>query len=145
MTGSGYGQQHYHNGSGNNNNSVHGNSTSTNTAAPYIPNATFTAPDQTYNTHASAAAGGGIGGNNNNTFPSSTTQPHPPNINAHEGYNPDFPSAPFSQPANQPPSSAGANWPPSDGLFDLNNVELFAGFDIPFWLDDEQYVPFLDG
>jgi hypothetical protein len=146
MAGSGYGQQHYHNDSGNTNNNVHGDPTSSaNTAASYIPNATFTAPDATYNTHASSA--GGIGGNNNNnTFPSSTTLPHPPNFNAHGGYNPDFPSAPFSQPANQPlSSSSAANWPPSDGLFDLNNVELFAGFDIPFWLDDEQYVPFLDG
>jgi hypothetical protein len=140
MTGSGYGQQHYRNGSGNNNNSVHGNPNSTNTGtAPYIPNASFAAPNEPYNIHASSA------GNTNNAFPSSTTLPHPPNINTHGGYNPDFPSAPFSQPTNQPPSSAGANWPPSDGLFDLNNVELFAGFDIPFWLDDEQYVPFLDG
>jgi hypothetical protein len=40
-------------------------------------------------------------------------------------------------------SQPAASWP-SDSLFDLNNVELFAGFDIPFWLDDEQYVSFLD-
>jgi hypothetical protein len=153
MAGSGYGQQHYHNGSGNGNNnnnaqqqSVVGDPSSTNTAAAsYIPNnASFTAPDETY------AGGGG-----SNAFPS--THPlHPSNINNnnanananinnHGGYNPDFPSAPFAQPANQLSSSGGANWPPSDGLFDLNNVELFAGFDIPFWLDDEQYVPFLDG
>lgn len=58
----------------------------------------------------------------------------------HGGYNPDFPSAPFFGQGSQP---AAAAWP-SDSLFDLNNVELFAGFDIPFWLDDEQYVPFLD-
>lgn len=146
MAGSGFGQQHYHNGSGNNNvqQTVIGDPNSTNTATSYIPNASFTAPGENYNSHASSA--GGIGGNNNNTFPSTAALPHPPNINTHGGYNPDFPSAPFSQPANQPSSSsAGANWPPSDGLFDLNNVELFAGFDIPFWLDDEQYVPFLDG
>lgn len=55
------------------------------------------------------------------------------------GYNPDFPSAPFFGQGAQP----AASWP-SDSLFDLNNVDLFAGFDIPFWLDDEQYVPFLD-
>lgn len=65
----------------------------------------------------------------------------------HGGYNPDFPSAPFfggGQSGGQPAAAGGAAWP-SDSLFDLNNVELFAGFDIPFWLDDEQYVPFLDG
>jgi hypothetical protein len=153
MAGSGFGQQHYHNGSGNGNNnnaqqqSVVGDPSSTNTAAAsYIPNnASFTAPDETY-----TSSGGGGG---SNAFPS--THPlHPSNINNanananinnHGGYNPDFPSAPFSQPGNQPSSTGGANWPPSDGLFDLNNVEFFAGFDIPFWLDDEQYVPFLDG
>lgn len=80
------------------------------------PTNTF-APDEPYG----SAAG----------LPSST-----PTTN-HGGYNPDFPSAPFAQPAT-------SSWPPSDSLFDLNNVELFAGFDIPFWLDDEQYVPFLD-
>jgi hypothetical protein len=66
-------------------------------------------------------------------FPPTATQP------SHGGYNPDFPSAPFFGQGSQP----AASWP-SDSLFDLNNVELFAGFDIPFWLDDEQYVPFLD-
>lgn len=144
MAGSSYGQQHYHIGSVNNNvqQSVIGDPTSASTAASYMPNnASFTGPDETYT---SLAAAGGT----SNAFPS--THPlHPSNINnttnTHGGYNPDFPSAPFSQPANQAPSSSGANWPPSDGLFDLNNVELFAGFDIPFWLDDEQYVPFLDG
>ena len=150
MAGSGYGQQQYHNGGRNNDNnniqqSVIGDPTSANTAS-YIPNnASFTGPDETYT---SSSAGGVGGSNNNNAFPSSHPL-HPSNINnntnTHGGYNPDFPSAPFSQPANQPSSTSGANWPPSDGLFDLNNVELFAGFDIPFWLDDEQYVPFLDG
>ncbi|KAL1586998.1 hypothetical protein WHR41_04121 [Cladosporium halotolerans] len=68
---------------------------------------------------------------------------------AHGGYNPDFPPGSFFGQAGgtqQPAAGVGASgaaWP-SDSLFDLNNVELFAGFDIPFWLDDEQYVPFLD-
>lgn len=70
---------------------------------------------------------------------------------AQGGYNPDFPSAPFFGQGAQPigagagagAAAGAANWP-GDSLFDLNNVELFAGFDIPFWLDDEQYVPFLD-
>lgn len=72
---------------------------------------------------------------------------------AQGGYNPDFPSAPFFGQGAQFAGASGAgvgtgaggaaSWP-SDSLFDLNNVELFAGFDIPFWLDDEQYVPFLD-
>jgi hypothetical protein len=57
------------------------------------------------------------------------------------GYNPDFPSAPFFGQGGAQPA---ASWPSDSSLFDLNNVELFAGFDIPFWLDDEQYVPFLD-
>lgn len=69
-------------------------------------------------------------------------QPFP--STGHSGYNPDFPSAPFfGQVAQQQQPAPGTTWP-SDSLFDLNNVELFAGFDIPFWLDDEQYVPFLD-
>lgn len=59
----------------------------------------------------------------------------------HGGYNPDFPSAPFFGQGGAQPA---ASWPADSSLFDLNNVELFAGFDIPFWLDDEQYVPFLD-
>jgi hypothetical protein len=145
MAGSGYSQQHYHNGGSNNivQQSVVGEPNSTNTAASYIPNASFTASDETY----TSSTAGGVGTNNNafsSTHPLHPTN-NPTNVNSHGGYNPDFPSAPFSQPANQPSSSSAANWPPSDGLFDLNNVELFAGFDIPFWLDDEQYVPFLDG
>lgn len=76
----------------------------------------------------------------NPNFPANT-QPSA----GHAGYNPDFPSAPFfGQAAAQPTSSSAAAPWQSDSLFDLNNVELFAGFDIPFWLDDEQYVPFLD-
>lgn len=157
MAGSGYGtQQHYHNGGSSNNNN---NSQQTPVGdQPYIPHATFAGPDDPYTSSSHLAAGNG-NGNGNNTFPSSTTLPPPPNtntninINNHGGYNPDFPSAPFSShqtAANQhlsanPSASSTTNWPPSDGLFDLNNVELFAGFDIPFWLDDEQYVPFLDG
>lgn len=31
----------------------------------------------------------------------------------------------------------------NDTLFDINNMELFEGFDIPFWLDDDQYSSFL--
>lgn len=114
---------------------LHGNSRSTphgqtyhnpqsdgSTAAAYMtPNSGYTAPaadDSVGAGFASAQAG---------------TQQN------HGGYNPDFPSAPFFGQGSQPASA----WP-SDSLFDLNNVELFAGFDIPFWLDDEQYVPFLD-
>jgi hypothetical protein len=88
------------------------------------PNSAFAAqaPDEAFST--------GVG----SSFPPTATQP------SHGGYNPEFPSAPFFGQGAQP----AAPWP-SDSLFDLNNVELFAGFDIPFWLDDEQYVPFLDG
>jgi hypothetical protein len=66
-------------------------------------------------------------------FPDEAFTPGFPSSTNHGGYNPDFPAA------------GGGPWQQSDSLFDLNNVELFAGFDIPFWLDDEHYVPFLDG
>lgn len=91
------------------------------------PNSAFAqAPDDAF------ASGAGAGTGYSSTAPA--TQPN------HGGYNPDFPSAPFFGQGGAQPAAA---WP-SDSLFDLNNVELFAGFDIPFWLDDEQYVPFLD-
>lgn len=103
-------------------------------ASSYMPtpNSAFAAqaPDEAFSTSGGAGAG----------FPPT----------AQGGYNPDFPSAPFfgqgAQFVGAPGAGAAAaagSWP-SDSLFDLNNVELFAGFDIPFWLDDEQYVPFLD-
>lgn len=50
-------------------------------------------------------------------------------------YNPDL------QAGIQNPNSA--NTMSSDAIFDINNVELFEGFDIPFWLDDDQYMPFM--
>jgi len=93
-------------------------------ATPYMPT-----PSSAFAAQASEDAFTAAG----NPGFASTAQPNP------GGYNPDFPSAPFFGPGAQP----AASWP-SDSLFDLNNVELFAGFDIPFWLDDEQYVPFLD-
>lgn len=93
-----------------------------NTAYMPTPNSGFAAqaPDESFGTG----------------YPPTTTPTTQP---GGHGYNPDFPSAPFFGQGSQP----AAPWP-SDSLFDLNNVELFAGFDIPFWLDDEQYVPFLD-
>jgi len=89
-------------------------------------------PNSAFAAHASEDAFT-AGGNPGFASTAPATQP------SHGGYNPDFPSAPFFGQGAQP----AASWP-SDSLFDLNNVELFAGFDIPFWLDDEQYVPFLD-
>lgn len=99
-------------------------------AAAYMPtpNSAFAqAPDDAFGSSVGAGAG----------YPSTASATTQPN---HGGYNPDFPSAPFFGQGGAQPAAA---WP-SDSLFDLNNVELFAGFDIPFWLDDEQYVPFLD-
>jgi len=144
MDGSGYGQQSYHNGSSNNNVQQNAIGDTNPATAAYIPNNTsFTAPEETYNNSTSSSAAAAAAAANSGIFPTPSTT-HP-STNNHGGYNPDFPSAPFSQQQANQSSAATANWPPSDGLFDLNNVELFAGFDIPFWLDDEQYVPFLDG
>lgn len=54
---------------------------------------------------------------------------------AYGSYNPDLQAG-----IQNPPS---ANTLSSDAIFDINNMELFEGFDIPFWLDDDQYMPFM--
>jgi len=54
---------------------------------------------------------------------------------AYGSYNPDL-HAGIQNPLS-------ANTLSSDAIFDINNVELFEGFDIPFWLDDDQYMPFM--
>lgn len=54
-------------------------------------------------------------------------------------YNPDLQTA--MDLGYNAPSAPSLN---SDTIFDMNNPELFNGFDIPFWLDDGQYESILN-
>ena len=61
----------------------------------------------------------------------------------YNGYDNGYDNGAVPNAANMNPAYYGS-MATGEALFDINNMELFEGFDIPFWLDDDQYGSFLE-